>query len=86
MKSKLKIFMKFSTKTKKNCDFSNYSTKSKYYDNSNALVVGKMKYETADLPIKEPAVGLKPKMLSFLVDDSSEHKKTKGVKKMLFLK
>ena len=78
--------MKFLTKTKKNCDFSNYSTKSKYYDNSNALVVGKMKYETADLPIKEPVVGLKPKMLSFLVDDSSEHKKTKGVKKMLFLK
>ena len=24
-------------------DFSNYSTKSKYYDNSNKLVVGKMK-------------------------------------------
>ena len=28
-------------------DFSNYSTKSKYYDNSNKLVVGKMKDETA---------------------------------------
>ena len=28
-------------------DFSNYSTKSKYYDNSNKLVVGEMKDETA---------------------------------------
>ena len=27
-------------------DFSNYSTKSKYYDNSNKLVVGNMKDET----------------------------------------
>ena len=27
-------------------DFSNYSTKSKYYDDSNKLVVGKMKHET----------------------------------------
>ena len=30
-------------------DFSNYSAKSKYYDNSNKLVVGKMEDETADL-------------------------------------
>ena len=28
-------------------EFSNYSTKSKYYDNSNKFVVGKMKDETA---------------------------------------
>ena len=27
-------------------DFSNYSTKSKYYDNSNLLVTGKVKDET----------------------------------------
>ena len=33
-------------------DFSNYSAKSKYYDNSNKLVVGKMEDETADLAIK----------------------------------
>ena len=55
-------------------DFSNYSTKSKYYDDSNKLVVGKMKDETAGVAIKE-FVGLKSKMYSFLVDDSSEHKK-----------
>ena len=29
-------------------DFSNYSTKSKYYDDSNKLVVGEMKGETGD--------------------------------------
>ena len=58
-------------------DFSNYSTKSKYYDNSNKLVVGKMKDETAGAAIKE-FVGLKPKMYSYLVDDNSEHKKVKG--------
>ena len=34
-------------------DFSNYSTKSKYYDNSNKLVVGKMKDETAGGMIKK---------------------------------
>ena len=38
------------------------------------LVVGKMKDETTVLPIKE-FVGLKPKMYSLLVDDSSEQQK-----------
>ena len=33
-------------------DFSNYSTKSKYYDNLSKLVVGKMKEETADVAIE----------------------------------
>ena len=32
-------------------DFSNYSTKSKYYDNLNKSVVGKMKNETAGVAI-----------------------------------
>ena len=61
-------------------DFSNYSTKSKYYDNSNKLVVGKMKDETAGVAIEE-FVRLKPKICSYLVDDNSEHKKAKGVNK-----
>ena len=56
--------------------FSDYSVKSKYYENLNALVAGKMKYETGGLSIKE-FVELKPKMCLFLVDDSSEHKKSK---------
>ena len=34
-------------------DFSNYSTKSKYYNSSNKLVVGKMKDETAGVGIEE---------------------------------
>ena len=67
-------------KNKEMFDFSNYSAKSKCYDDSNKLVVGKMKDETAGVAIKE-FVGLKPKMYSFLVDDSSEHKKAMDVNK-----
>ena len=59
-------------------DFSNYSTKAKYFDNSNKLVVGKTKDETAGAAIEE-FVELKPKVYSYLVDDNSEHKKAKGV-------
>ena len=33
-------------------DFSNYSSKSKYYDNSNKLVIGKMKDETVAIASK----------------------------------
>ena len=33
-------------------DFSDYSTKSKYYNNSNKLVVGKMKDETAGIVVE----------------------------------
>ena len=40
-------------------DFGNYSAKSKYYDDSNKLVVAKMKDETAAI---EKFSGLKPKM------------------------
>ena len=56
-------------------DFSNYSTKSKDYDDSNKLVIGKMKDETRGVVIEE-FVGLKPSMYSFLVD-SNGHKKSK---------
>ena len=61
-------------------DFSNYLTKSKYYDNSNKLVVGKMKDETASFAIEE-FFRLKPKMYWHLVDDKSEPKKAKSVNK-----
>ena len=50
---------------KEMCYFSNYLTKSKYYDNSNKLVVGKMKDETAGVAIEE-FVALKSKMYSLL--------------------
>ena len=39
-----------------------------------------MKDEMAGVAIKE-CVGLKPQMYSFLVDDSSEQKKAKGINK-----
>ena len=59
---------------------SNYLTNSKYYDNnSNKLVIGKMKDETGGVAIEED-VGLKSKMHSLLVENS-QHKKAKGVNK-----
>ena len=51
-------------------DFSNYLTKSKYYDDLNKLVIRKMKDETGSATITE-IVGLKPKISSFLVDNNS---------------
>ena len=57
-------------------DFSNYFTKSKYYDNSNKLIIGNMKDEIGGAAIEE-FVGLKPKMYSFLIDNN-EHKNQKG--------
>ena len=75
MKLGLKIFMKV-----KKCLISNYSSKSKYYNDSNKLVVGKMKDQTVSVTIKKFAV-LKPKMYSFLVDSNSEPKKSKAVNK-----
>ena len=56
-------------------DFTNYSTKSKYYDNSNNSVIGTVKDQTRDVAIEE-FVGLKDKMYSSLVDNN-EHKKKK---------
>ena len=46
------MFMKILVRIK-NIDFSNYSPKSKYYDDSNKLVVGKMKDKTAGVAINE---------------------------------
>ena len=62
---------------KKMFDISNYSSKSKYYDNSNKLVNGKMKNKTGVVVIEE-FVALKPKTCPFLADNS-EQKKAKGV-------
>ena len=59
-------------------DFSNYSAQLKYYDDSNKLVVSKMKEETARVANKD-FIGFKSKMYSILVDDRSENKKAKDV-------
>ena len=58
-------------------NFSNYSTKSKYYHDSNKLVVGMMKDETGGVTIKEFA-GLNPKMYLSLADDSGGRKKQRA--------
>ena len=62
---------------KETFDVSNYSAKLKYYDDSNKLVIGKMKGKTWGVAIKE-FVELKPKMYSFLVNNN-EHKKSNCV-------
>ena len=59
--------------------FSNYSTKSKYYDDSNDLVIEKMTDESGGVVIEE-FVGLKQKIYLFLVVNN-EDKKAKGVNK-----
>ena len=58
--------------------FSNYSTMTKYYDNSNKLVFGKMEDQTTGTAI-EKFVGKKLRMYWYLVDDNSDHRKTKGL-------
>ena len=60
-------------------DFINYSTKSKYFDNSNKLMIRKMKDEAAGVAIEEFA-RLKLKTYSYLVDDNSDYKKAKETK------
>ena len=62
-------------------DFSNYSTKLKYYDNSNKLVIGKMKDETGGVTIEE-FVRLKPEIF-FILSRQYELKNAKSVNKML---
>ena len=68
-------------KNKETYDFSNYSPKSK---RKKKLVVGKVKNETSGVAVKE-FVEQKPKRYSFLVDNSSDHKKAKGVNRKLLL-
>ena len=65
------------TSAKEIFNFSNYSTKSRYYDDSNKLVIGKMKDETGGVTIEE-FVGLKSKMYLLLSEDDIEHKKKKA--------
>ena len=73
------VYYDFST-DKEMFDFRNYSSKSKYYDDSNKLVLGKMKDETAGVAIKV-FPGLNQNMYPFLVYDNRELIKVKGVNK-----
>ena len=65
-------------------DFSNYSSKSKHYDSSNKLLVGKMKDETTGIAIEE-FVKLKLNMYSFSVNNNSKHKKAIAVNKKVII-
>lgn len=66
-------------------DFSNYSSRSKYYDDTNTLVFRKMKDEMSGVAIKK-VVGLKTKMYSILLSDSYEYRKAKNVNKNVVAK
>ena len=61
-------------------DFSNYSSSSKYYNDTNTLVFRKMKNEMGGVAIKK-VVGLKPKMYLILLSNSYEYRKAKNVNK-----
>ena len=64
-------------------DFGNYSTKSKYYDVSNKLVIGKINDKTSGVVIDE-FVGLESNMYSLLVN--SEHKQSKDMNRNVVAK
>lgn len=61
-------------------DTSDYPKDHPLYSTKNKKVIGKMKDETAGIPIRE-FVGLRPKMYSFLLEGGKEKKTAKGVKK-----
>lgn len=61
-------------------DTSNYDPSHPCYSTKNKQVLGKMKDETAGVPVKE-FVGLKSKMYSVLVGDGTNIKKAKGIGK-----
>ena len=62
-------------------DFINYSADSKYYNQSNALAVGKIKDEMEGVVIGE-FVGSKPKLYSVIQRNFEDCKKVKGVNKI----
>ena len=66
-------------------DNSDYPSDSKFYFSENKKVIGKFKYETAGVPIKE-FIGLKSKMYSISLDNEKNSKKAKGVKKNVIRK
>ena len=63
-------------------DFSDYSKESKFYDNSNKKVIGKMKDAMSGKVISE-FVGLKSEMYSLVTVDDEEKVRAKGINKKL---
>ena len=75
------MFQRILAYIRKSLTLVTYSGKSKSYDDSNKLVVGKVKDETTGVAIIKEFVGLKPNLYSFLVDGFCEHKKAKSANK-----
>ena len=71
------VFEKF-FKWKDLFDFSNYSKDSKFFDETNKKVIGKMKYEFGGVVVTE-FVGIKSKMHSMKKIDGKECNTAKGV-------
>ena len=65
-------------------EFSNYKKYSKHDDNSNNVVVGKMKDETCGILVTG-FVELRPKIYTFITEDNRKSKKAKGMIKMLLM-
>ena len=63
-------------------DFSDYSKESKFYDNSNKKVIGKMKDEMGGNVVYE-FIGLKPKMYSLIRGDDEENIRAKVINREL---
>ena len=59
-------------------DFSNFSKDSKFYDNQNEMVVGKMKDEYKGISVNK-FFGLKSKIYSVLSGNGKEYRTAKGV-------
>ena len=72
------MFMKNFFKLKDLFDFSNYSKDSKFFDETNKKVIGKMKDEFVGVIVSE-FVGLKSKIYSIKKIDGKEHNTAKGV-------
>ena len=72
-------------KDKDRFDNSDYSKDSKYFDNTNKKVIGKIKDEAAGVPICE-FIGLPSKMYSYMKDNQKGGKTAKGIKKNIIKK
>ena len=59
-------------------DFSNYSKDSRFFDETNKKLIGKMQDEFGGIIVSE-FVGLKSKMYSIKKNDGKEHNTAKGV-------
>lgn len=70
----IKLFAKVN-QSKNKFDFSHYPKNSKFFDQINKLVTGKIKDEAKGFPVVE-FVGLKSKMYSYIEEDDTRYKKT----------